>query len=101
MADFRIHGLGHPCAAWLVSSGVPLAEVGDLPGHSSIHHSQTTERYPHLAPEQVRAAVEVLTRGEEVTIWSQQTGIRKSRGGRNCLKILVGGAGIEPATPAV
>ncbi len=45
----------------------PWAEVRDLPGHSGIHHSSTqmTERYAHLAPERVRAAVEVLTRGDE------------------------------------
>jgi len=38
-------------------AGVPLIEVRDLLGHSSI---EMTERYAHLAPENVRAAVEVL-----------------------------------------
>ncbi|MGH8644168.1 MAG: tyrosine-type recombinase/integrase [Gammaproteobacteria bacterium] len=56
---FRIHDLRHTCAAWLVSAGVPLAEVRDLLGHSSI---TMTERYAHLAPENVRAAVAVLDR---------------------------------------
>ena len=55
--DFRIHDLRHTCAAWLASSGVPLSEVRDLLGHSSI---TVTERYAHLAPENVRAAVSKL-----------------------------------------
>lgn len=55
--DFRIHDLRHTSAAWLVQAGVPLPEVRDLLGHKSI---QTTEIYAHLAPENIRAAVEVL-----------------------------------------
>ena len=55
--DFRIHDLRHTCAAWLVSMGVPLTEVRDLLGHSTV---KMTERYAHLAPENVRAAVEQL-----------------------------------------
>ena len=55
--DFRVHDLRHTCAAWLVSAGLALAEVRDLLGHQSI---QMTERYAHLAPENVRAAVAKL-----------------------------------------
>jgi integrase len=52
--DFHIHDLRHTCAAWLVSLGVPLTEVRDLLGHSTV---KVTERYAHLAPENVRMAV--------------------------------------------
>ena len=52
--DFRIHDLRHSCAAWLVTAGVPRPEVRDLLGHSTV---QMTERYAHLAPENIRAAV--------------------------------------------
>ncbi len=55
--NFHIHDLRHTCAAWLVSMGVPLPEVRDLLGHASI---TMTERYAHLAPENVRAAVQRL-----------------------------------------
>ncbi len=55
--DFRIHDLRHTCAAWLVSAGAALAEVRDLFGHSSI---TMTERYAHLAPENIRGAVGLL-----------------------------------------
>lgn len=67
--DFRIHDLRHTCAAWLVSAGAPLSEVRDLLGHSSV---TVTERYAHLAPENVRAAV---------TLLEQDDGERKSRSG--------------------
>lgn len=52
--NFRIHDLRHTCAAWLVSAGVPLPEVRDLLGHASV---KMTEKYAHLSPENVRAAV--------------------------------------------
>ncbi len=55
--DFRIHDLRHTCASWVVSSGVQLPAVRDLLGHSPI---QMTERYAHLSPDNVRAAVSVL-----------------------------------------
>ena len=55
--DFHIHDLRHTCAAPLVSAGVPLTEVRDLLGHSTVI---MTERYAHLAPERVRDAVSRL-----------------------------------------
>lgn len=55
--DFRIHDLRHTFASWLVSSGVPLSELRDLLGHSSIVQ---TERYAHLAPGRLHYAVEIL-----------------------------------------
>lgn len=57
ITDFRVHDLRHTCAAWLVQAGVRLDRVRDLLGHSSV---ETTEIYAHLAPEDVRDAVNVL-----------------------------------------
>ena len=63
--DFRIHDLRHTCAAWLVSAGVPLPEVRDLLGHSSI---TMTEKYAHLSPDNVRRAVSVLDKKSHVLV---------------------------------
>lgn len=57
IGNFRIHDLRHTCAAWLVTAGVPLSEVRDLLGHSTV---MMTERYAHLAPARVKAAVNLL-----------------------------------------
>lgn len=57
--DFRVHDMRHTCASWLVQGGVPLLEVSKLLGHST---TEMTERYAHLAPENLKAAVGVLDR---------------------------------------
>lgn len=59
LMDFRFHDLRHTCAAWLVTAGVPLPEVRDLLGHSTVI---MTERYAHLSPDNLRVAVGVLDR---------------------------------------
>jgi len=59
ITNFRVHDLRHTCAAWLVTAGVPLSEVRDLLGHSTV---MVTEKYAHLAPENVRSAVMQLDR---------------------------------------
>jgi integrase len=57
IVDFRIHDLRHTCASWLVTAGQSLHSVRDLLGHSTV---KMTERYAHLSPDNVRAAVLVL-----------------------------------------
>jgi len=51
------HTLRHTFASWLVERGVDLIVVSRLLGHSSI---SLTERYSHLRPDSLRAAVKVL-----------------------------------------
>jgi integrase len=53
------HSLRHTFASWLVQNGIDIFIVGNLLGHRSL---QMTMRYAHLAPEQGRNAVNVLTR---------------------------------------
>lgn len=55
--DFTPHDLRHTCASWLVMAGVPLYEVRDILGHASI---KSTERYAHLAPENLVGAISKL-----------------------------------------
>ncbi len=49
-----MHVLRHTFASWLVSAGVSLYEVQRLMGHA---HIRETERYAHLAPSTLAAAV--------------------------------------------
>lgn len=57
LVDVTPHTLRHTCASWLVQAGIPLYEVARLLGHSAI---TTTQRYAHLAPDHLRAAVDAL-----------------------------------------
>ncbi len=51
------HTLRHTFASWLVQRGTPLYTVAKLMGHSTL---AMTERYAHLAPDNLRAAISVL-----------------------------------------
>jgi integrase len=57
LEDFHPHDLRHTCATWLVQAGVSIREVAELLRHSNI---QVTMRYAHLAPDNVRSAVQRL-----------------------------------------
>ena len=46
------HTLRHSCASWMVMQGVSLYLVQKVLGHSTI---QVTERYSHLAPDQLQS----------------------------------------------
>ena len=51
------YSLRHTFASWLVQLGTPLYVVKDAMGHSA---QQVTERYSHLAPTHIKAAVSRL-----------------------------------------
>lgn len=53
------HSLRHTCASWLVQAGVDLYRVQQILGHAT---GTMTQRYAHLAPDSLRAAVETLQR---------------------------------------
>jgi integrase len=57
ISNFQMHDMRHTCAAWPVSNGVSMIELRVLLGHSTI---KMTERYAHLAPENLRKAVSIL-----------------------------------------
>jgi integrase len=57
--NYRIHDNRHTHASQLVSSGLSLAIVGRLLGHTN---PMTTQRYAHLADDPLREAVEVMAR---------------------------------------
>jgi integrase len=51
------HTLRHTFASWLVQKGVPLSEVSELMGHSTI---QMTERYAKLSPKSKQVSVNII-----------------------------------------
>ena len=63
LENFRIHDLRHACASWMVKKKVDLYRVKDVLGHSSI---KVTERYAHLAFQDLMDAVCVLDGGHNL-----------------------------------
>lgn len=55
--NFRLHDCRHDYASRLVQAGVGLYEVSKLLGHADL---EMTQRYAHLAPDHLRAAVDKL-----------------------------------------
>lgn len=52
------HTLRHTFASWLVEGGTNLYIVKELMGHSDI---EMTQRYSHLSPEGLKAAIKILS----------------------------------------
>jgi integrase len=61
LKNFRLHDCRHHFASRMVQAGVDLYTVKELLGHSEI---TMTERYSHLAPDNLRAAVEKVAGGK-------------------------------------
>lgn len=57
--DYRMHDNRHTHASYLVSSGMSLAVVGRLLGHTN---PMTTQRYAHLADDPLREAAEIMAK---------------------------------------
>lgn len=53
------HTLRHTCASWMVMQGISLYLVQKVLGHSTV---QVTERYSHLAPDQLKMAANAINK---------------------------------------
>nr|WP_281253221.1 tyrosine-type recombinase/integrase [Puniceibacterium sediminis] len=59
ISDYRIHNDRHTHASQLVSSGMSLAIIGSLLGHTN---PMTTQRCAHMADDPLRQAAEIMLR---------------------------------------
>jgi len=57
ITDFRFHDLRHTYASLLTMMGVHIRALQELLGHKTL---AMTQRYSHLAPEQLQNAVRLL-----------------------------------------
>jgi len=57
ITDFRFHDLRHTYASLLTMMGVHIRALQELLGHKTL---AMTQRYSHLAPEQLQNAVKLL-----------------------------------------
>lgn len=60
LPEVRIHDLRHSAASNMISAGQSIYVVGQILGHRQV---QTTERYAHVAPDALIAAVEAAAKG--------------------------------------
>ncbi len=69
------HTLRHTCASWMAMAGVELYSIKEILGHQSI---AMTERYSHLCPSRLKAAVGMmeaaLEQGREAKVVTIGTG---------------------------
>lgn len=55
LEDVHLHDLRHTACSWMIAAGVDIYTVGKVVGHQSI---ASTQRYAHLADDQLVAAAE-------------------------------------------
>jgi len=60
-APYRVHILRHTFCSHLAMQGAPSRAIQELAGHRDLG---TTQRYMHLSPAALEAAIRLLERGE-------------------------------------
>lgn len=68
ISDFHFHDLRHTFAAWAVQRGIPIKTLQELMRHEDI---TSTMIYAHLAPENLRDAIDLMTYDKTMTTGSQ------------------------------
>ena len=74
--DVRMHDLRHHYGSAGASSGLSMALIGKMLGHTQV---RTTQRYAHLAPDPVRQAVESVSSGIDAAMRGKNAKVVKAR----------------------
>ncbi len=96
--DFRFHDLRHTFASRLAMAGVDLYTVQRAGGWKT---AVMVQRYAHLSPDHMRAAVERLTRRDSATQSATKGRSEKPGDGVSAEEGMVTRLGVEPRTPGL
>jgi integrase len=96
--DFRFHDLRHTFASRLAMAGVDLYTVQRAGGWKT---AIMVQRYAHLSPDHMRAAVELLTQNGTGTRIGTDGSVEKPGDGVTAEEQMVTRLGLEPRTPGL
>jgi integrase len=78
--DFRFHHCRHTFASWLAMLGTDLYTVQRAGGWKTQETQVMVQRYAHLSPDHIKAAVERLARSNSGTTTGTKTGTTEMNG---------------------
>jgi Phage integrase family len=89
------HTLRHTAATWLMQRGVPIWQAAGFLGMSAEMLERT---YGHHHPDYLKGAADAITPQNVSLVVSLAEAAERTKKSKNASEIMVGPAGLEPAT---